>query len=207
MTRTYLLKPPRLAQKFLDNHSQRETSLTMTSPYFHVMSPRDDVYQALTFDFPYETKEPLIAAAGDAHAEEDHRLEKKTFSRFKFSALLLGFLFGFLLQFSILETDLLGIAFWNENLVTKSKTNIVVYSLFWSFFTVATVMASLRVLRKLVTLNYSAAGGCSEDLLEEIVLHMSFCFGVGIYVAWVLTGVLWDIPAQTEYDLAMLVTN
>jgi hypothetical protein len=205
MIRTYLLKPRR-AQKFLDKHSQRETSLTMTSRYFHVMSPHNDVYQALPFDVFSEINEPLIAAADDADADaEDYRLEKNAFSRFKFSALLLGFLLGFLLQFSILEIDLLAITFWDENLVTKSQTNIVVYSLSWSLFTMAMVIASLRFLRKLVTINYSAVGGCSKDLLEEIVMHMSFCFGVGSYLAWVVTGVLWGIPAQTEYALVMLV--
>jgi hypothetical protein len=57
---------------------------TMSSRYFHVVSPRNDVSQAIPFEVSCEANEPLIAAAGDADdaveekdaEEEDHRLEK-----------------------------------------------------------------------------------------------------------------------------------
>jgi hypothetical protein len=47
-------------------------------------------FQGVSFDggTSYEANEPLIVDAGDA--EEDHRLDEKAFSRFKFSPLLLG---------------------------------------------------------------------------------------------------------------------
>jgi hypothetical protein len=180
-----------------------------------IMSPRYESSQAICFDSSYDANEPLIAAgdvsyeanepliaAGDAdEGEEDHRLEEKTFSRFKFSALLLGFLVGFFIQFSILETNLLVITLYSENLVTKSKRNIVVFSLLWSFFTAAMVIASLRFLRNLVTITYSAAGGRSRDLLEVTVFHMKYFFGVGHCLAWTI----WGMRAQTEYALAILV--
>jgi hypothetical protein len=161
------------------------------------MSPRYESSQAICFDTSYDANEPLIAAgdvsyeanepliaAGDAEEEEDHRLEEKTFSRFKFSALLLGFF----IQFSILETNLLVITLCSENLVTKSKRNIVVFSLLWSFFTAVMVIASLRFLRNLVTITYSAAGGRSKDLLKVKVVHMEYGFGVGHCLAWTIWG-------------------
>jgi hypothetical protein len=178
----------------------------MTSRYFPVMSHRDDVYQAIPFEVSYEANEPLIAAAGDADAEEeDHRLVKKAFSRFKFFALLLGLLLGFLLQFLIHETRLLLITFWGGSPVIKTKTIVFVFSLFWCFFTAAMFITCLLFLRKLVTINYSAAGGYSKDLIEGIVLHVDYCFGAGSCLAWNMAGVILGVPAQTECALAMLV--
>jgi hypothetical protein len=182
----------------------------MNSRYSNVMSPRNDVDQAILSDVFSETSEPLIAAAGDAGAEEeeDHRLKNSCllFSRLKLSMLLLGLLLGFFLDFSVLETKMAVVVFfWDENHVTKSKTIFVVFSLFCGFFGVATLISSLRFLRKLVTINYRAARGCSKDLLEVIVLHVEYCFCVGNCLAWTMTGVMWGMPTQTGLALAMLV--
>jgi hypothetical protein len=71
------------------------------------MSPRNEVFHnppcQRTFDASSDASETLIAA-GDAE-EEDYRLQGKVVSRFKFSSLLLGLLFGFFRQFSILEVN------------------------------------------------------------------------------------------------------
>jgi hypothetical protein len=173
------------------------------------MSPRYNGFQAISFDggTSYEANEPLIVAAGDTEEEqEDRRLEKKTFSRLKFSALLLGLLAGFFIHFSILETNLWVITIWDEDLVTKSKTNFVVFSLLWSFFFSA-VMAiiNLRFLNSMVTITYSAAGGRSKDVLEEMVWRMECLFGAGFCIASTMTGVLWGMRTQTEFSLLMLV--
>jgi hypothetical protein len=63
-----------------------------------------------------------LIATGDAQEEEDHRLEEKTFSRFKLSYLLMGFLVGFFHQFSVLKVNVLLIRIWGEDVDTKSKT-------------------------------------------------------------------------------------
>jgi hypothetical protein len=173
------------------------------------MSPRKDVYQAIPYDVSCEANKPLITAASAEEEdveEQDRRLDKKLFARSKFSALLFGLLLGFLVQLMIIVTKLLLLTFWDEHHATnKSQTIIVVFSLFWSFFAVATIIASLRFLRKLVTSTYSAAGGCSEDLLENMVLHVKCCFGVGTFLAWTIgniAGVIWGMP--TECALLML---
>jgi hypothetical protein len=108
----------------------------------------------------------------------------------------------------IIATKMLVITFWDEHSqhhATNTQTKIVVFSLFWSFFAAATIIASLRFLRKLVTSTYSAAGGCSKDLLEDIVLHVEYCFGVGTFLAWTIgtiAGAIWGMP--TESALLML---
>jgi hypothetical protein len=172
------------------------------------MSPHTEVFQAVPFDASYEANEPLIAA-GDVEDEEDHRLEEKAFSRFKFSALLLGLLVGFFIQFSTLGANFLVITLWGEDVVTKSKTDIVVFSLLWSFFTSAMAIVILGFLRNLVTITYSAVGGRSVDLLEEMVLHMEcrFVVGalVGVCLAWTMTDVLLGMRAQIVYSLVTLV--
>jgi hypothetical protein len=188
----------RIAQNLLQSSfsCSVKPSHTMTSRYFNVMSPRNDVYQAIPLNLSYGANEPLITAAGDAGAEEeDHRLEKKLFARLKFSALLLRLLLGCFVQLMIIETKMLLFTFWDEHPqhhATKSQTNII-------------VVASLRFLRKLVTSTYSAAGGCSKDLLENIVLHVEYCFGVGTFLAWTIgsiAGAIWGMP--TKCALLML---
>jgi uncharacterized membrane protein YfcA len=154
------------------------------------MSPRNEINTAIPFDASCEANEPLIPA-GDAE-EEDQRLEEKAFSRRKISALLLGLLVGFFIQFSILGAHLLFITLCGEDFVTKSnKANVVVFSLLLSFFTAATAM-----------ITYWAAGGRSKDLLEEMVWHIRFNVGVGL--AWTTTGALLGMRAQSEFSLVLL---
>jgi hypothetical protein len=151
----------------------------------------------------------IIVSSGDAGAEEeDHRLKNKLLARFKFSSLLFGLLLGFFVQLMIIETKMLLLTFWDEHHATKSQTNIVGFSLFWSFFAAATIIASLGFLRKLVTSTYSAARGRSKDLLEDIVLHVEYCFGVGTFLAWTIgtvAGIIWGMPTECAFLMLAIV--
>jgi hypothetical protein len=171
------------------------------------MSPSNQVFEAIPFHAS-DANEPLIAA-GDAEEDEDYRLEEKSFSRFKFSSTLLGLLVGFFIQFSTLGANFLVITIWGEDVVTKSKADIVIFSLLWSFFTSAMAIVILSFLRNLVTITYSAIGGRSKDLLEEMVLHMEcrFVVGalVGVCLAWTMTDILLGMRAQIVYSLFTLV--
>jgi hypothetical protein len=149
------------------------------------MSPLNEVFQTLPFDASSDAHELLIAA-GDAE-EEDHRLQEKSFSRFKFSSLLIGMLVGFFSQFSILGVNVLVITIWGEGVITTSKTNII---LLCSFFFSAILFAILGFLRNLVAITYSAIGGRSKELLAEMVLHMRCRFVVGFLVG---LSVVWTI--------------
>jgi hypothetical protein len=172
------------------------------------MSPLNEIYQAIPVDASYDAKAPLIAA-GDAEEEEVLQVEEKAFSRFKFSALLLGLLVGFFIQFSTLGANFLVITLWGEDMVTKSKTDIIIFSLLWSFFTSAMAIVILGFLRNLVTITYAAVGGRCADLLEEMVLHMEcrFVVGalVGVCLAWTMTDILLGMRAQIVYSLVTLV--
>jgi hypothetical protein len=153
------------------------------------MSPHTEVFQAIAFDASYDAKEPLIPA-GDAE-EEEPRLEEEAFSRCKISALLLGLLVGFFIPFSIMGSHLLVITLSAEDLITKSKTNIIVVGLLLSFFTAAMAISSLGFLRNLITITYTAAGGRSKHLLEEMVWRIECRFFVVACLAGFMTKFFW----------------
>jgi hypothetical protein len=155
------------------------------------MSPHNEIFQAIPFDASYEANEPLIAAGDAEEEEEDQLLEEKAFSRCKISALLLGLLVGFFTPFSVMGTNLLVITVWGEDLVTKSKNNIFVLVLLWSYFTAAMAIASLEFLRKLLTITYSAVGGRFRDMPEETVWRMECRFFLGACLAWTTVGAIF----------------
>jgi hypothetical protein len=171
--------------------------------------PRNESFQAISFDISYKTNETLIVDISDAKEEdgEDHRLEENAFSRFEFSALLLGFIHAvFFMRFSVMGAHLLDITLSGGDLATRSKTNVAAFSLLWSFFTGAMAIASLGFLRNLVTITYSAVGGRSTYLSEEMVLRMEYSFLVGGCLACFMVGVLLrESRAQTGCFLVMLV--
>jgi hypothetical protein len=173
------------------------------------MSPRNEVFQTIPFDASSDVNEPLIAS-GAAAEEEDHRLQEKALSRFKFSYLLLGLLVGFFDQFSILGVKFLVITIWGSNVVTKSTTVIFVISLLCSFFFSIIAFVIFRFLRNLVAISYSGIGGRSKDLLEEMVLCMEWGFVVGALVgfslAWpMMAALILGMRAQTLYSLVTLL--
>jgi hypothetical protein len=144
-----------------------------------------------------------LIAAGDAE-EADHRLEEKALIRFKFSSLLLGLLVGFFSHFFILVGPVLLFAIWGEDVVTKSNNDIFVITLLCSFFFLVITFDILGFLRNLVAITYSAIGGRSKELLEEMVLYMRCGFVLGILVglslAWNMEAVLLGTRAQTVYS-------
>lgn len=164
------------------------------------MTPHKDVFQAIPFNASNDANAPLIVAVGDAEEGEDRQLEAKAFSSFKFSALLLGLFLGFFSQFSILGALLSLIAFWDEDI---SMTNIVVFSLLSSFFVMGMAIAVLGFLRNLVTITYSAAGGRSKDMVEEMVMHMEYYFCAGVCLAWTMTLLLLGTRAQIVVSLVL----
>jgi hypothetical protein len=167
------------------------------------MFRRNEVFQAIPFDASSDVNEALIAA-GDAE-EADHRLEEKALFRFKLSSLFLGLLVGFFGHFFILVGTVLFITISGEDVVTKCKIDIFVcFGLLCSFFFWASASVISRFLRNLVATTYSAIGGRSKDLLEEMVLDMRCGFVLGILVglslAWKMEAVLLGTRAQTVYS-------
>jgi hypothetical protein len=175
------------------------------------MSHRNEVFQAIPFAASSDANEPLIAA-GDAEEEEDRRLQEKALSRFKFSSLLLGLLVGFFVHSSILGVNVLIITIWGEDVVTKTNTKTAIFVIFllYSFFFWASASVISRFLRNRVAMTYSAIGGRSKELLDEMALNMENRVVVGLLIglslSWTMSAVLLGMPAQTVFwAVALLV--
>jgi hypothetical protein len=169
-----------------------------------MMSPRNEVFEAIPFEASSDATEPLIAA-GDAE-EENETLDAQSFSSFNLSSLILGLLVGFFIQFSTLGAECLAV--WGKHFTLKSETDIAVFSLLWSLFTSAMPVLILVFIRNLVTIPYSAGRG-SEELLEDMILQLECRFGVGVLagfcIAWTITDVLLGMRSQVAFCLVPVV--
>jgi hypothetical protein len=99
------------------------------------MSPPNEVFQTIPFDATSDVTEPFIAAV--AAEEEDYRLQEKALSRFKFSSLLLGLLFGFFYHFSTLGVKYLVISPFGAKMLLRlmfSLTFLFGASCFWPLY-------------------------------------------------------------------------
>jgi hypothetical protein len=153
------------------------------------MSPRNEVFQAVPFDgATSDAKEPLIAT-GDAE-EEDQGLEERDLARLKLGSLLLGLLAGFFFMFAAdLGASCLVIYF-----EMKSNATVIVFSLLTSLFTVvAPLVLLLEFIRNLVTKTFSAVGGSSEELREDMILQLQCHFGVGALAVICLACIVMDV--------------
>jgi hypothetical protein len=188
-----------------------------------MVSSNRPVFLAVPFDASSDADKPLLelAPATGESAESEPALNGHLFGKFKLSSLILGLLIGFFIQFSTLGANFLVITIWGEDVISKSKSDIVVFSLIWSFFTSAMAIVILSFLRTLVTITYNAIATHSEDLLEvsseafppspeaygiqasisplstlcqqEMVLHMECRFVVGALIGVCLAWTMTDL--------------
>jgi hypothetical protein len=173
-------------------------------------SPNMSVNKSNSLDMSAGDADAEQDAEKDAETEED-RLEKRLVARCQLSALLSGLLWGLFVQFTILETKLLRITFWDEHLVTKSKTSSlfgIFFTVFFTagftaYFTAIMVMACLRFFRKLVSINDSAALESFKKLLADRVSHKIYYFSLGTLLFW--SGMWAVLLTQIECALAMLM--
>ncbi len=174
--------------------------------FLGIMSPRNEVFQAVPFDgVTSDAKEPLIAT-GDAE-EEDQGLEERDLARLKLGSLLLGLLAGFFFMFA---ADL-GASFLVIYFEMKSNATVIVFSLLTSLFTVvAPLVLLLEFIRNLVTKTFSAVGGSSEFLREDMILQLECHFGMGSLAGICLACILMDVLLGNqvhvvEYPLVTMV--
>jgi hypothetical protein len=147
-----------------------------------IMSPRDEVFQAVPFDATSDAKEPLIAT-GDAE-EDNQGLEERDLLSLKLSLLLLGLIVGFFLRSFTLRAIFLAIDFG-----MKSNTAVILLCLLWSVFTVASLFLIVSFIRNV---------GRSEDLFEGMILQLECQFGVGVLSGICLTWTILDVLLGTR---------
>jgi hypothetical protein len=139
-------------------------------------------------------------------------------SQINSSSLCLGVMIGLFIQFSTLGANFLVLSIWGSEIVNKTKTEIVVFSLLWSLCTSGMAVAVLIFLRKLVSTTYSALSGHKsentdsgkiEDVIDEMIAQVEcrFIVGslVGVCVAWSITDYLLGMREQIVYSIATLI--
>jgi hypothetical protein len=154
-------------------------------------SPRNEVFQAIPFDgATSDAEEPMIATGGNAEEEEDQqgrRLEERTFARLFLASLLFGWLMGFF--FSMVTADLqVGANCLVVYFEMKSNTDLIVFILLWSLFTLVAPLVLILVLISSCNL-----GGRSElGLLEADTAFLWYMGGAaaGICLACTTMDVL-----------------
>merc|ERR1712232_787760 len=137
-------------------------------------------------------------------------------SKFKGYSLILGLIIGFFIQFSTLGANFLVLTLWGKEILMKSRTEVIIFSLLWSFFTSFMAIVVLAFLRALVSLIFStstksASFGKADLILEELWLHMECRFVVGalfgVCLAWTMTDILLGMKAQIFYSIITLITS
>jgi hypothetical protein len=142
----------------------------------------------------------LIATGADAE-KEDQGLEERALSSFKLPSLLLGLLLSFLFQFSVQGASCLargnGWLGMDKDIVIKSIINIVGFGILVRLFFFTTLFLIVESIRNLVTIAYSAVGGHSKELLDDMVWQLQCHFAVGavagVCLAWTIMGTILDI--------------
>jgi hypothetical protein len=158
------------------------------------MSPRNKVLQTATpFDTYSDAKEPLIAPTGADAEKEDQGLEERALYSFKLSSLLLGLLLSYFFHFSALGASCLvmgnGSVGGGKDLVIKSTIDIVGFSILTMLVPILLLIRNLAV-----TIAYSAVGGRSKELLQDMIWQLQCDFGVGTVagacLAWTIMGIM-----------------
>jgi len=154
---------------------------------------------AQTYDNTMEA--PLLEQPHRTREEEEQ--ESQQHASVKLSSLLLGVLVGFFIQFSTLGANYLVISIWGEDVMNTSKSEIVVFSLLWSFFTSSMAIVILAFLRNLLSASFYGPD------LDIVVLHMECRFVVGALVgvcsAWAATDYVLGMSQQIVYSVVTLV--
>ena len=145
-------------------------------------------------------EEPLIQQSpktGEAEEQKDRQ-----HASVKLSSLLLGLMVGFFIQFSTLGANYLVITLWGEDVMNTSKSDIILFSLLWSFFTSSMAIVILAFIRNLLSASYTGSD------FDSVVMHMECRFVVGALIgvcsAWAATDYILGMSQQIVYSVGTL---
>ena len=138
----------------------------------------------------------------------------KSSRKFNICCLCAGLLVGFLVQEATLAANVVILEVWGEEFAHTSRTQIIFFSLAWSFVTSALAIIMLGFLRSLVTSFFQAlplqaeyfdlAQSIHNDMVEN--LEVLFVIGalVGVSLAWVVTDLFLGMKPQINVSLVTL---
>lgn len=152
----------------------------------------------------------------DQETEADEVVNMPLFGAFKTHSLVIGLLIGFFVQFSTLGANFLVIALWENDIMARSKTELILLSLVWSAFTSFMAILTLGFLRSVVTIVFQASipperRGAADAVLEEVILHLECRFVVGALIgvcaAWTVMDLFLGMNVQIICSLATLFVS
>lgn len=156
----------------------------------------------------YAVDEPLLTKEQRDESKSTPLIAAGQFQQFKNSSLCLGLLVGFFIQASTLGANYLVISVSGEDVMTTSKKDIILFSLFWSLFTSALAIIILAFLRNLVRATYETENASRNEQLDDMILHMECRFVVGaligVCMAWALTDMILGLSVQIIYSFVTL---
>jgi F0F1-type ATP synthase assembly protein I len=138
----------------------------------------------------------------------------KSTKKFNMCCLIVGLLIGFLVQEATLAANVVILEVWGEEFAHSSRSQIILFSLAWSFVTSALAIIMLGFLRALVSNFYlslpaeARSSEHAENLHNDMVenLEVLFVIGalVGVSLAWVVTDMFLGMKPQVNISLVTL---
>lgn len=136
----------------------------------------------------------------------------KSSRTFNVCCLSVGLLIGFLVQEATLAANVVILEVWGDEFAYTSRTQIILFSLAWSFVTSALAIVMLAFLRTLLTNFFQSLPVESRAFAETIHnnmienLEVLFVVGalVGVSLAWVVTDLFLGMKPQVNISLITL---
>ena len=152
--------------------------------------------------------EPLLGNKMDdqelQHAQSQIKDDPNLLDSFKSISLLIGMTVGFFIQCSTIGANSIIITLWGSDIVNKTRTDIIIYSLCWALFTSFLTMAIMLSLRHIISVAYNTIQ-TSDTKLQALILHMECRFVIGAFfgvcLSWGITDTLLGKDIQYVYAI------
>jgi len=140
--------------------------------------------------------------------QEAVRFHMPSLGQFKTCGLLIGLLVGFFIYLSTLGAEFVAVMLWGRDILDKTNSELVVFSLGWNLVTTCIALVVLTSLRRLVSAVFTAAmkhhsaetAEDHDDILAELLSYLEgrFAIGalVGICVSWNVTNMVLGMRPQ-----------
>ena len=139
------------------------------------------------------------------------RLYMPNLSSFKTCSLLLGLLVGTFIYLSTLGAEFVGVMVWGREVLTKSQTDLILFSLAWNVGTTILALLVLTTLRRMIVavMESTLRSDNAEDIVFELLSYLEARFAVGalagICFTWNVTNFVLGMRPQIVQSCIILV--
>ncbi|CAB9524444.1 expressed unknown protein [Seminavis robusta] len=153
-----------------------------------------------------ETQTTLPVHGDSSAPTSEERFHMPQLGRFKVCSILLGFLVGVFIYLSTLGAEFIAVMLWGKEILAKTNSELVFFSLSWNLATTIIALVILSTLRRLVASVFLSVVGRSrtsenaEDVLAELLSYLEGRFAVGalvgICISWNITNIVLGMRPQ-----------